>query len=219
MTYRITFLSDKESWINNYLPKLIKELSDSSHDLLWIHNTEKIRKGDILFILSFSKILDSHNLSHNHNNIVVHASKLPKGKGWSPASWQVLEGKNDIPVTLFEAVSKVDSGKIYIEQVLSLDGTELLQEIHDKLGEITHRMCYSFVSQYPRILSKGKFQIGGSTYYPRRTPKDSELNLSLTLDEQFNALRIADNEKYPAFFIRKGHKYIIKIYKEETSNI
>ena len=216
MTYRITILSDKESWINNYLPKLIKELSDSSHDLLWIHDTEKIRKGDILFILSFSKILDSHNLSHNHNNIVVHASKLPKGKGWSPASWQVLEGKNDIPVTLFEAVPKVDSGKIYIEQFLHLDGSELLPEIHDKLGEVTQMMCRNFVTKYPQIVSHGKLQRGESTYYPRRTPKDSELNFNLTLNEQFNALRIADNEKYPAFFIHNGHKYIIKIYKEES---
>lgn len=32
--------------------------------------------------------------------------------------------------------------------------------------------------------------------------------------EQFNLLRIADNENYPAFFILNGQKYILKIYKE-----
>ena len=35
----------------------------------------------------------------NKNNIVVHASDLPKGRGFSPMSWQILEGKNKIKLS------------------------------------------------------------------------------------------------------------------------
>lgn len=54
---------------------------------------------------------------------------------------------------------------------------------------------------------------GGSTYFKKRTEKDSELFLNKTLDEQFNLLRVVDNDNYPAFFYKDGRKYIVKIYK------
>jgi hypothetical protein len=28
-------------------------------------------------------------------------------------------------------------------------------------------------------------------------------------------LRVADNERYPAFFIHRGHTYMLKIYKKD----
>jgi methionyl-tRNA formyltransferase len=30
----------------------------------------------------------------------VHESALPQGQGWSPMTWQILEGASPIPVTL-----------------------------------------------------------------------------------------------------------------------
>jgi hypothetical protein len=39
------------------------------------------------------------------------------------------------------------------------------------------------------------------------------LNLDLTLREQFNLLRVVDNERYPAYFELNGIKYVIKINK------
>ena len=41
------------------------------------------------------------------HSLVVHSSNLPQGKGWSPMTWQIIEGKNKITNTLFEAVSAV----------------------------------------------------------------------------------------------------------------
>ena len=56
-------------------------------------------------------------------------------------------------------------------------------------------------------------QQGEETSYPKRSTEDSELDTNKTLEENFNLLRIADNEQYPAFFIRDGKKYTIKIYE------
>ena len=50
-----------------------------------------------LFLLSCSKKLK--NLKAYDHNIVIHANDLPRGKGWSPLTWQVLEEKfNSISV-------------------------------------------------------------------------------------------------------------------------
>ena len=69
-----------------------------------------------------------------------------------------------------------------------------------------------YILSYPNI--KGKEQQGKSTFYKRRTPKDSELNINKSIDEQFNLLRIVDNHNYPAYFIKNNVKYILKIEKD-----
>ena len=59
------------------------------------------------------------------NTLVVHESELPKGHGWAPMTWQILEGKKQIPVTLLEAQNAVDSGQVYLREYIELKGTEL----------------------------------------------------------------------------------------------
>ncbi len=115
-------------------------------------------------------------------------------------------------MTLFEAVEKVDAGDIYLQEIMSFNGSELAQEIQEKQGNAVKKLVLEFISQYPNI--KGKPQVGEDSFYSKRTSKDSELNIDKTISEQFNLLRVVDNERYPAFFIKDGQKYILKIYKD-----
>ena len=48
--------------------------------------------GDICILLS-CELLDKEQLALHKHNLVVHESDLPKGQGWSPMTWQILEGK------------------------------------------------------------------------------------------------------------------------------
>lgn len=52
--------------------------------------------------------------------------------------------------------------------------------------------------------------MGKESFYPKRSPKDSELDINKSLNEQFNLLRIASNEDFPAFFYKDGKKFILK---------
>lgn len=208
MSYNITILTNRTSWMNKYSLKLKFILEKDGHTVNLIDSRENIKTGDIAFLLSCFEIIPEKYLKLNNNNIVVHASKLPKGKGWSPASWQILENKNEIPLTLFEAVNAVDAGKIYIQDKINLYGTELIDEWQAKLGEKIVEMCIEYIKDYPM---SGKEQTGESTFYPKRTPKDSELDINKTIKEQFNLLRIVDNEKYPAYFKIAGKSFIVKL--------
>jgi methionyl-tRNA formyltransferase len=51
------------------------------------------------------------------------------------------------------------------------------------------------------------------TYYRKRCPDDSRIDPSRTIAEQFNLLRVADPERYPAFFDWCGHRYQITLTK------
>ncbi len=176
-----------------------------------VYDEMQINQGDILFILSYYKLVSEEILKKNVHNIVIHASNLPHGKGWSPATWQILEGKSKIPLTLFEAIKKVDAGQIYFQDSIIFEGTELIDEWQDKMGKKISEMVLKFIKLYPHV--NGKKQQGKESFYAKRTPKDSQLNIDKTIKEQFNLLRVVDNEKYPAFFIYEGKKYVLKIYK------
>src|SRR5436190_23187001 len=99
---RITLLSDAKSWKNPYLSSFAKELRRRGHQAVHLHDERKVRSGDILFILGFFKIVPDQVLRRHKTRVVVHESALPKGRGWSPVHWQVIEGKKAIPLTLFE---------------------------------------------------------------------------------------------------------------------
>jgi methionyl-tRNA formyltransferase len=202
-------VDNPNSWILPYTEKLVQNLIDLGHRALLLHDENEVVQGDILCLLSCEKIFKKLHL--NKHNLVVHESDLPKGKGWSPVSWQVLEGKSFIPVTLFEATSTVDNGRIYNQMTLELQGHELWPEIKDKQGIITQQLILNFVNEYPNNHSRE--QVGDATYYAKRTPEHSQLDFHKTIAEQFNLFRVCDNERYPAFFIKDGKKYILKIEK------
>lgn len=211
---KITFLSDSpDNWMSSHLGKLTGELREI-HQVNVIFSEKDIQEGDILFILSFYKLIPEEFLNLSKNNIVIHASNLPEGKGWSPATWQILEGKNEIPLTMFEAVEKTDAGPVYLRDQVRLDGSELIDEWQNKIGVKITEMVKKFITEFPEI--KGIPQSGESSFYPKRTPGDSELNPDKTISEQFNLFRVVDNEKYPAFFNHKGKKYILKITEDKS---
>ncbi len=168
----------------------------------------------MVFFLSCEKIAGPEILSRNKYNLVVHESALPKGRGWSPLTWQIIEGKNNIPITLFEAEISVDSGEIYFQKIMKFKGDELVDELRKMQGESTIELILKFVRAYPKI--SGKKQKGKATYYPRRRPEHSELDIRKPLKNLISQLRVADNERYPAFFFYKNKKYILKIYKEDV---
>ena len=142
---KITILTDNpDSWIIPYVEQIKEKLQD--HDLLHIFDKKDIRKGDVLFLLSCEKLISEEDLALNTNNIVVHPSPLPKYRGWSPLAHQIIDGLDEIVVSLFEAQAEVDSGVIYLQQNIKLDGSELNEELKQKQGETTVSLVLDYVS-------------------------------------------------------------------------
>jgi methionyl-tRNA formyltransferase len=212
---KISILTDEKSWFNRYVNELKHLLKERGHVVDMTHDAHNITNGEVCFLLGVYSLVKQDILSRNHHNLVIHASDLPLGKGWAPLAWQVLEGKNEIPVCLFEATEQVDAGDIYIKSFIKLEGHELCDEIRFKQAQNMIELCLKFVDDYPQILQLAISQTGEETFYPRRTSDSSELDINKSIKEQFNLLRIADNNDYPAFFYHEGYKYTLKMEKSK----
>lgn len=151
--------------------------------------------GGILFLVSATEIVGSDVTDRYDATLVLHASALPKGRGWSPHIWEIVGGATEITVTLLEAADPVDSGDIWAQRVIQLDGTELYDEINEKLFTVELELMDWAVRNSQTVVPRA--QVGTATYYRRRTPADSRLDPDRTLAEQFNAMRVADPKRFP----------------------
>ncbi|MDO8553025.1 MAG: formyltransferase family protein [bacterium] len=213
---KISILIDNPgSWAVPYGQELARQLRERGHEVVNVLSPQDIPQGDIVFFLSCEHLIKKDFRNRNTHSVVIHASALPQGKGWSPLSWQVLEGKNEITLTLFEAADEVDAGEVYATATILFEGHELIDEMRQKEGEAIIKLALWFADRYPDVV--GTPQKGDESFYPKRTPKDSELDPNKSLVELFNQLRVADNERYPAFFTHRGHTYIINISKRGGS--
>ena len=214
--YLVTFLLDRaNNWIEGHLLQSKAFVSDKTYRFTISHDHSEVSDRDIVFILGYTRILDKSFLSKNHLNVVIHESDLPLGKGFAPVQWQILEGKKEIPICLLEAGEQVDSGDILFKSSFILSGYELYDEIRAAQAKATFAAISEFLNLFPNITRTR--QSGGDSFYRRRTPKDGELNIDKTIREQFDLLRIGNNELWPSFFCVDGKKYLLKIYKSEDS--
>jgi methionyl-tRNA formyltransferase len=211
---KIAILTSKNQWFESYALQLSKDLNNvmiyKNHDS--IHD-----EYDIVFILSYHHIVPENILAKSNHNIIIHESSLPKGKGWAPLFWQVLEGKNKITFSMIEAVDSVDGGDIYMQKILKLTGYELNEELREKQSILIIQMCVEFVHNYEKYKIPIK-QSGSESFYAKRDKENSKLDINSTIKEQFGLLRVVNNNEYPAFFELDGNRYVIKIEPNNGSD-
>ena len=208
---KVTVVVDNDSWILPYALDLVTRLKGLGHQSTLCRNHDEIEQGDIAFYLGCVRITPEAVLARNQYNLVVHESSLPTGRGFAPLTWQILEGKNEVPVCLIEAAADVDAGVIYDRSTISFEGHELNAELRHQQGKKSIQLCERFCER--SAPPQGQSQQGEPSFYARRRPKDSELDINKSILSQFQLLRVVDNERYPAFFTHAGHQYRLRIEK------
>jgi methionyl-tRNA formyltransferase len=214
MTYNF-FCDVPDSFMHEYLPSFIDKLKQRNINAKLFDSVKEMPEGDIAFFISCGTILSNEQIKRHKTSIVAHPSKLPLGRGSGAVSWAILEGSSDIWVTLFEVTEKIDRGAIFKQGNVALNGGELCIEIRSKQAQLTFDLIESFIHDYPNVIKTE--QVGQSTFLRKRKPKDSMLDITKSIDEQFNLLRICDNTRYPAFFIKNGEYFFLHIYKDSEA--
>ncbi len=203
--------SSKEHPVYESLLKWQKK-HEITHEIELVQSKQDLSGGDILFLISCSDLIKKDLRERYKATLVLHASELPNGRGWSPHIWQILEGKNKITVTLLEAEEKVDSGAIWAQRELVLEGHELYNEINEKLFSIESELMDFAIENIYKISPTPQCEVE-PTYYRKRLPEDSRIDPDRSITEQFDLLRVADSERFPTFFYLRGHCYQIIIEK------
>ena len=211
---RVTVVSDATSWVNTAVEGQIAAWLRRGHLIDWVHRAEAGADAQVCFYLSYGRIVPIEQLGRHRHNLVVHGSDLPHGRGWSPLTWQVLEGRSRLAVTLFEAVEELDAGPVYAQRWVDLQGHELIDELRQLQGAKILELCDWAVRNLDDLGAHARPQHGEASFYRRRKPADSRLDPERTIAEQFELLRVVDNDRYPAFFELRDHRYRLHIHDD-----
>lgn len=197
------------------LPFLKRWRDERSEDIEILQSPSQCRGGDFLFLISCHDIIGPDVRSRYRHSLVCHASDLPKGRGWSPLVWQIIEGKREVVVTLLEAEDKVDSGRIWFKKTCHIGPTDLFDEISRKSAVTQLDLMTLAVDEEASI--EPTDQIGEPTFYPRRKPSDSEIDPHKTIAEQFDLIRVSDPLRYPAFLRYRGEEFVLRLERKSDA--
>lgn len=180
------------------------------HRIRLLQGLAAARGGDSLVLVACHEIARADVRARYRRVYVTHASDLPKGRGWSPLVWSVLEGGTSVVVSLIQAADRVDSGGVYAKFRCRITKTDLWQDLNLKVGRLIVR-CLDSVVDYPN--RRAKVQKGRPTWYRRRVLRDSQLDPRRSLADQFDLLRVCDPVRFPAFFDLHGKRFELTIRK------
>ena len=201
--------------INPYLVNWADERAHK-HEVRLLRRKNQLRSGDVLFLISCTEMIPAHLRALYQNCIVLHASDLPKGRGWSPHVWAILEGATMITVSAINAEDRIDSGDIWAKKTFNVAPHELYDEINNSLFETE----IALLDQVVELIQDGDAPLPQpeeeATYYPRRTPQDSELDPDQTIAAQFDKIRVSDPDRYPAFVKMHGAVYSVFLRKVQS---
>ncbi len=209
----ITILcTDNNHPINQKLNDWV-DTNNDKHAIRLVRNQNELSSGDLLFLISCSEIITPKQRQLYQKTLIIHASDLPEGRGWSPHIWQIIEGKSAIVLSLLEAEDSVDTGKIWKKLPVEIPSHALYDEINNIIFDAEINLMDYALIHFNHITPLEQSLTKKPTYYPKRTLADSELNPNKTLEQQFDLLRICDPNRYPAFFYLNGSKYNIYVEK------
>lgn len=186
------------------------------HKVRLIHSKEQLDQGDVLFLISCTEKIPADLRSLYQKCVVLHASDLPYGRGWSPHIWSILHGNTTVTVSAITAEDNIDSGDIWAKKSFDVAPHELYDEINTSLFAIEIDLLNEVIEMIDSGVSPHPQPNKEATYFPRRTPEDSELDPDLTIAEQFDKIRVGDPERYPAFFRMHGKKYAVSLRKVDN---
>lgn len=210
---KITILCTEVSHpVNDYIQAWISNIKNH-HEITLVRSKSELTHGDVLFLISCSEIILKYERDLYKKTLVIHASDLPLGKGWSPHIWQIIEGETILTLTLLEASDRIDGGDIWNKVKVKIPKSALYDEVNNLIFQAEIDLMTFAIKNLNSIKGQRQSTKIKSSYYQRRYPEDSRIDPAKSIENQFDLIRICDPDRYPAYFELHGHKYKIKLEK------
>ena len=211
MLKKITLIiSDARHPINSWVEGWVGERPEGQVAEI-VRASAQAKGGDICFLISCTEILPIEFMQRYTHVLVIHASDLPKGRGWSPHIWAIIQGQEELTVTLLEASEKVDCGDIWHKSTHQIPKYFLYSDIIEVVNQAHVDLIDYAVEHHATVDPLPQDLHIAPTYLSKRTPVDSEILVSESIASQFDLLRVCDNNRFPCFFHLHGKKFKITI--------
>ena len=173
---------------------------------------------DVIILVSYRKIIPSFFLQKVGGKVIVfHSSDLPEGKGWAPIYNTIANDKEYVVQTMCYADDKVDSGDILVKCKTKV----LPHYTASMVRKLTRYMTSKLIENYIHLFKENEL-IGmpqdseKETFFTRRTPEDSQIDIESKFIDQIPHL-LALEDEHKAFFYHKNEKFYVTVEPENKT--
>ncbi len=174
---------------------------------------------DILVVVAFRILPPEVYKMPTHGAVNAHASLLPKYRGAAPIHWAVYHGEKETGVTIFQIDKKVDTGKIILQEKISIFEDDTTGDLYTHLQKISADALIKALDMLENDKVKYIPQDDSiATPAPKVHPDTGKLDFSKTGEELCRAIR-AFSPWPGAFFEVNGRRIkISKATSEKAEN-
>lgn len=148
----------------------------------------------------------------------IHASNLPKLKGWSPLNWAIILGLKQTAVTLFKVSSGIDDGPILSQIIIDIPKNcyigDLLNILNKKTEILLNNLINCLKTNHFKLVPQKKIQ---SSFVLKRKEEDSKINWNLNVHEVHKLIRASSRPYLGAFSYFKDNK--VTIYRASVGKL
>ncbi len=196
---------------------IIKALD--KYNFKWfVFDPDKPTPCDIIIGSGVYNILPNNIISlPTFGTYIIHETPLPEGRGHAPIQWTLSNNRPNFCLSLFKASTGVDNGLIVYQHNVEIDDYDSCTNLEQKRGKGITECVLVFLKEISEGIIVLREQTGKSSYYKKRTPLDSCIDDAVDSKKLWKALRLCDNEKYPAYITIDGRKIYLKYYKDNDN--
>jgi len=147
--------------------------------------------ADVAVVVAYGRILTGQLLNApKHGCVNVHASLLPRWRGAAPIQAAVLAGDPQTGVSTQRMEEGLDTGPIYLERTLDLQGTESAGELHDTLSVLGAHAAVDTLAMLGEVLPTPQ-DAALATHAPKIDKSDGQIHWrdpAVTIDRRVRAM-------------------------------
>jgi methionyl-tRNA formyltransferase len=135
---------------------------------------------DICLCGGWSQIINEEILNIPENGFIgFHSSKLPAGRGGAPVNWSLLEGADEVWISMFYYTTAVDAGDIITQGSVPVEPRDDVGTVFDALAQEACSLASSVHEDLAQDRVNARPQgLADATYRPRRQPQDGLITWS-----------------------------------------
>ncbi len=165
---------------------------------------------DLIITAAYGQLLPNELLEYpEFGSINVHASLLPELRGGAPIHYSILQGKKETGITIMYMVEKLDAGNIISQNKISIEQTDHVGTLHDKLSVLGANLLSETL---PAIFAKTNESI---------KQDESLATFAPNISRELERLNWQDNHETVYNHIRGLHPWPVAYttYKEERMKV
>ncbi len=172
---------------------------------------------DLIITLAYGQIVPQGLLDiPKYGCLNLHGSLLPKYRGAAPIQYALINQEKETGMTLMEMIDKMDAGKMYAKEIVTIDEEDNATSLFIKMGKAATKLVLDNLQNYIDGKLIGEVQDESLVSFAPSIKKEEEkIDLNKTSKEIVGYIK-ALSEVPGAYLLLNEEKF--KIYKAKYVN-